>query len=361
MISTRHNSVYRRSRTAVKALLPGGFRFLPVRTTGFLRTCRTVHAFTLLLVLALLTACGTDGSHFKLEGRLLHLGGGEFYVYSPDGELQGIDTIKIQAGRFTYEMPCTRPQTLMIVFPNYTEQPVFAQPGKSVSIEGDASHLKEMKVSGTKDNKLMDGFRKQVAQCSPPEAVQRARTLRRYFLQMPDADLKEAARLTAALTAAQPDNGSLKRIQQRLAMLGTVRAGSAVPAVGSTRALDGTVIDRAWLTRAPATFVCAWASWNYASMSYLRQAADVAQQSGGRLQVLGICLDASPAEARQALRGQNITCVSVCDGRMTACPLFRALGLYDIPDNVLVRQGRIAALHLPADQLSARLKAESGQ
>ena len=39
-------------------------------------------------------------------------------------------------------MECQKEMTLMIVFPNFTEQPVFAAPGKSVDIKGDASHLK---------------------------------------------------------------------------------------------------------------------------------------------------------------------------------------------------------------------------
>ena len=33
----------------------------------------------------IMVSCGTDSKHFKLEGRLLNLNQGEFYVYSPDG------------------------------------------------------------------------------------------------------------------------------------------------------------------------------------------------------------------------------------------------------------------------------------
>jgi hypothetical protein len=63
--------------------------------------------------------------------------------------------------------------TLMIVFPNFTEQPVFAAPGKSVDIKGDASHLKEMKVKGTKPNELMNQLREQIANASPNEIQNR--------------------------------------------------------------------------------------------------------------------------------------------------------------------------------------------
>ena len=34
----------------------------------------------------------------------------------------------------------------MLVFPNFSEQPIFAQSGKTVNVKGDATHLKEMSV-----------------------------------------------------------------------------------------------------------------------------------------------------------------------------------------------------------------------
>ena len=102
-----------------------------------------------------MVSCSTDDSHFQIDGRLLHLNQGEFYVYTPDGDNGKLDTIKVEAGRFSYEVPCRRPMTLMIIFPNFTEQPVFAEPGKTVEIRGSASNLKEMEVKGTDDNKLM--------------------------------------------------------------------------------------------------------------------------------------------------------------------------------------------------------------
>ena len=89
---------------------------------------KTIIATLLALIMV---SCGTDKRHFKIDGRLLNLNQGEFYVYSPDGSLGGVDTIKVQAGRFTYKVECQKEMTLMIVFPNFTEQPVFAAPGKT--------------------------------------------------------------------------------------------------------------------------------------------------------------------------------------------------------------------------------------
>ena len=81
-----------------------------------------------LPALFLLASCGEDSKHFKIEGRLLQINQGEFYLYSSDGTISGFDTIKVQGGRFSHEIECDHPTTLTLVFPNFSEQPIFAEP-----------------------------------------------------------------------------------------------------------------------------------------------------------------------------------------------------------------------------------------
>lgn len=161
----------------------------------------------MLAALWLLAACGEDSKHFKLEGRMLQMNSGEFYVYSDDGDIDGFDTIKVQGGRFAYEIPCEHPFTFTVVFPNYSQLPIFAEPGKTVEVDGDASHLKALKIKGSKTNELMSAFREHVANASPPETKQFAAQfikdhadspvslylLKRYFVATPMPDYQQAA------------------------------------------------------------------------------------------------------------------------------------------------------------------------
>ena len=233
--------------------------------------------FTLIAVAAIATlaSCGTDSNHFKIDGRLLNLNQGEFYVYSLEGGEKALDTIKVQAGRFTYDVECTSPKTLMIVFPNFTEQPVFAQPGKSVDIKGDASHLKEMTVKGTKDNELMNSFREQIHSASPLEQAKYARQfvedhpaslvspylVRRYFIANVRPDLRTAADLLKRIEAAQPDNGYVHRLQGMISGRAIINVGSNLPQF-RTSTIDGSFISSKQLLAAPNAVVVAWASWN---------------------------------------------------------------------------------------------------
>lgn len=328
-----------------------------------------MNKFTYFLLLTLvLVSCGTDGQHFKIDGRLLHLNQGEFYVYSPDGDLDGMDTIKVEAGRFTYEVPCGRPMTLMIVFPNYTEQPVFAEPGKTVDVDGSASNLKELKVTGTKENKLMNSFREQIAGASPPEMVKYARQfvedhpesavgsylVRKYFIQTAMPDYAAADKMLALMQKHQPGNGYISRMRQQIKGLDAAAIGKTVPAF-SAYDIDGKSVSNATLSERNMAVVFAWASWSYESVGALRQIAEMRKESQGRFSLIGVCVDANVDECRRSVRNSGIDCPVICDGDMVGGRVYRVLGLSSVPDNIIVENGRITGRNLDLDELKEKL------
>ena len=328
---------------------------------------RIKHCFILLLTL-ITVSCGTDGKHFSIDGQFLHLNQGEFYVYTPDGSMEGIDTIKVEAGRFTYEMECDRPTTLMLIFPNFTEQPVFAEPGKSVTIKGDASHLKEMSVKGTDDNKLMNSFREQIASASPPEIKKYARQfiedhpesavgtylVRKYFIQTASPDYPLANRLIKTMLARQDKNGYLRRLQNMIKGMGNVAVGKPVPAF-TAYDINGRSVSNATVSASPTTVICTWATWSYESISMLQQLCTSQKTSGGHIRVIAISADASAAECRRTMKSNNIDCTVICDQNMIDSRLFKLLGLSSIPDNILIQDGRVTAHSLATPDLMQRL------
>lgn len=317
----------------------------------------------------LLASCGTDSHHFKIDGHLLNLNQGEFYVYSPDGSVtHGMDTIKVQAGRFSYLVECDRPMTLMIVFPNFTEQPVFAEPGKSVDIKGNASHLKELTVKGTKANKLMNAFREQILSASPAEtkkcAIQMAEDnpesavavylVRRYLVTVDRPDYTTAARLLKLIVEKQPDNQFAARLLASCNGKTTINNGS-LPRF-SANDINGKVVNNATLASVPNVVFYVWATWNYSSTSQLSQLADKERQSDGKLKVVSICLNPDKSSCQRTLKqygADNIT--TICDGRMVNGDLFNKLGLYNLPDNILIKNGAIAEQHIEFSRLIGML------
>ena len=317
-----------------------------------------------LLLVLILISCGTRSGHFKMEGRFLHMNQGELYVYSPDGGIDGLDTIKIEAGRFAYEIPCSKPATLVIIFPNYSVQPIFAESGGSVEVKADASHLKEMEVKGTDDNELMTKFRKQIANSSPPDELKYAiqfikdhpestvsvYLLNRYLIQTETPDYKQAANLLMILLKEQPGNVTLGRLQRQISGLGTLRVGDKLPNF-TAKDVNGKLINNATLAN-QTIIISTWAAWSYESLDFQRALNDAVK--AGKIAALGISVDANPKEVRQALKNDNITFPNVCDGKMLSTPLLKTFGLTTVPDNIVVRNGKIIERGITANTVRQR-------
>ena len=317
-----------------------------------------------LLLVLILISCGTRSGHFKMEGRFLHMNQGELYVYSPDGGIDGLDTIKIEAGRFAYEIPCSKPATLVIIFPNYSVQPIFAESGGSVEVKADASHLKEMEVKGTDDNELMTKFRKQIANSSPPDELKYAiqfikdhpestvsvYLLNRYLIQTETPDYKQAANLLKILLKEQPGNVTLGRLQRQISGLGTLKVGDKLPNF-TTKDINGKLINNATLAN-QTIIISTWAAWSYESLDFQHALNDAVK--AGKIAALGISVDANPKEVRQALKNDDITFPNVCDGKMLSTPLLKTFGLTTVPDNIVVRNGKIIERGITANTVRQR-------
>lgn len=317
-----------------------------------------------LLLVLILISCGTRSGHFKMEGRFLHMNQGELYVYSPDGGIDGLDTIKIEAGRFAYEIPCSKPATLVIIFPNYSVQPIFAESGGSVEVKADASHLKEMEVKGTDDNELMTKFRKQIANSSPPDELKYAiqfikdhpestvsvYLLNRYLIQTETPDYKQAANLLKILLKEQPGNVTLGRLQRQISGLGTLKVGDKLPNF-TAKDVNGKLINNATLA-SQTIIISTWAAWSYESLDFQRALNDAVK--AGKIAALGISVDANPKEVRQALKNDDITFPNVCDGKMLSTPLLKTFGLTTVPDNIVVRNGKIIERGITANTVRQR-------
>ena len=323
----------------------------------------------LLLLTLVLVSCGTDSYHFEINGRLINLNQGEFYVYSPDGGIIGIDTIKVDGGRFAYEIPCDQPCVLMIVFPNFSQQPVFAAPGKQVEVRGDASHLKELEVKGTKANELMTKFRQQVVSASPPEMKKYAEQfvkdhpdspvspylVNQYFVQTPQPDYAKALELLTLMTTLQPKNGLLNRLLPDIKQMKDVAFSGKLKDFYTTD-MKGRPVSAANLRAAQVAVINVWASWSYESMEIQRLLKEQQRKNHGSLQVLSINVDVTVKKCRDTQEMDSITWPTICDGLMFDGKLVRQLGLTSIPDNIVLQNGNIVARGLSPQEMREKLE-----
>ena len=321
------------------------------------------HLFSFMLF-----SCGSDRRTFLLEGTFKGFNQGELYIYGVNGSHR-LDTISVVKGRIHYEVTLEDPVTLSLVFPNFSELPVFAEPRAEVELEGDASHLKETRISGTDANEEMTKFRLRAAGMTPPEATKAAETfireqptspvalylLNKYFTQIPSPDYKKCIELIGELQKAQPAEPSLKGLAEKMKGLGSLKDGAKISSFTATD-INGKTVKSSDLN-ATVNIIFTWAKWNYESVSMQRQLTFFQQRYKDNLKIVGICLDTDKKECRKTAEKDSVKWNTICDGKMWESPLLKQLGLSYVPDNIMIdSKGKIIAHTLHINELQDKTR-----
>ena len=314
-------------------------------------------------------SCGPDGDHFEMKGKFKGFNQGELYIYATDGPSQKLDTIAIINGSFEYSTTLDGLRTYVIVFPNFSELPIIGQPGKKVTVEGDASHLKEVEVKGTKENEAMTAFRLQTSQMTPPEVVKAAEEfindnpqalasiyiLNKVFIQSQTPDYDKALELATTIMNASPENHAIAKLKKQLEGLKNYKEKGQLPKFTVTD-IDGKTVSNVDLY-AKVNVISTWASWNYDSQNAQRKLKRLERMHGSQLKFVSICLDASKKECRKNMDRDSIRWHNICDGKMWETPILGQLGLYFLPDNIITdSKGKIIAHSITTNELERKIE-----
>lgn len=300
------------------------------------------------LLLLSLTACGLPSGHIRLEGEFKGIQQAEFYVYSEDGAFDGVDTVAVADGKFAYERPLDRKAVLTLLFPNFSEMHVVAEPGKTVRLSGDAAKLLETEISGTEENELLTAFRLQ--NFHKPEGNQKMAVadfihshpgtwaamvlFRKYFANAEAPDAATALSLLDAMKKAQPGNDALHDLDNRVRPM--LQAGEGQPLPDFTaQTLDGKKLSRADFSGKP-LLVCFCASWNNEFQQTLNCLHRLKKAHGSSLGLLAVSLDPSQQVFARQMEHDTLARYAVCEGRAFSSPLALRFGVRYVPGFLLV-------------------------
>ena len=144
------------------------------------------------------------------------------------------------------------------------------------------------------------------------------------------------------MQSKQTDQADLSRMIRQLGAMSHVGVGSVLPTF-STYDTKGRLVSSSNLSSGLAV-ICTWASWSYDSMDMLRTLKQLQRQSGGRLNVVSLSVDASRS-----------SWPNVCDGQMFDSRPLQQLGMMGVPDNIIVKDNRIVARNLMGTQLHDKI------
>ena len=312
-------------------------------------------------------SCDKTDTRFRIDGKFKNMNQAELFLINLQEGTK--DTLHVTDGRFSYETNLSDTTTMIIVFPNFSELPIIAEPGKDIDIEGDASHLKATTVEGSANNELMTAFRMKTNDMMPPDIVKEAEKyikqhagtpvaaylLRRYFIIAAEGDYEKTVELATIIRDAQPTRVSIVQMYNQVEALRNIKTTGKIP---DFKAIDtkGHEVTNDTLNT-DINVICLWTSWNYNSQSMLRQLGRLQKDNPEKISVVFITIDATPEEGKLYLERDSLKFPHICDSLQWESPLIRTLGFAYVPDNIITdRQGNIVARSLGNDKLKEKIE-----
>lgn len=306
------------------------------------------------ILLLFLVSCGPAKDRMRFEGTLNGISDAEFYVYSEDGAFEGIDTVRITDGKFSYERQLSHPAILTLLYPNFSQSYVIAEPGKTIKLKGDASTIGEATLSGTEQNEKLSDFRKKhvndVATNQSLAAAQFVRdnakslaavaVFRMYFANKQSTNAQTALQLLDVLKKAQPKEAAVVSLDQFFRPIYQNSDGQLLPSF-TAQTLDGRKVSSTDY-RGKNLVIAFTAAWQSDSRSLLVQLRRKLHTLNGKWTCLVVSLDVDRNLLRSNLRSDSISYPVVCDLKAFNSPLVNQLGVHYVPSLLLVNaQGRI--------------------
>ncbi len=308
------------------------------------------------------------GNKFELEGQLLNMDQGTIYVYSSDGLIQNIDTILIKGGRFEYKRAIERKGTLILVFPNFSEIPVFAEPGEDADLKGNAQQLNKLTIDGNDDNEIMTTFRMETFEKAPPaikkiaeetikknpESLTAVWLLEKYFIKCQKPEYKKALKYAKELKAKQPNNGILSELIQNLEALSKGETSVMLPKFTATD-VEGKTISNETI-KGKKTIIYAGANWDYEALLD-RNIRQYLTDDIYNFNALKISLDASAEQTNKPHDSEKNKLFVVCQEKMFNSPIMKTLNLHGLGDNIVVdANGKIIARNIAPSEVERFIK-----
>jgi hypothetical protein len=299
--------------------------------------------FSFLSLGLLLSACGPTGNHFKIEGRLKGMQPGEIYIYSLSDNNARFDTLKVKSGSFVYEGTAEEPTPYVLVFQNGLEQVIFVDGGQTLEYTASANDMKNYKVKGSDENKLLNEFRTETSAMTQVKLKAAARSfieghpaspvsvymLDKYFVQDSEIAYSEILQLTQLLKKHQKNNVYLIDLETNIKILQSGDVGKTIPKLQLTTK-TGKELNLGSISKSH-LLVGFWATWLTDAWDMMSSLRNMSKDYSSSLQVLAISLDTQQYKWEEFVRTDSLVLDNVCDFKSWDSPTVQKFGVRELP------------------------------
>ena len=189
-----------------------------------------------------------------------------------------------------------------------------------------------------------------------PKSLVSIYLLNKYFIHTPQQDFQQAHALMKIIQKENPGKKNLSVLTKQLEGLKELKNSGKLPKFTSTD-IKGKPISSGDLY-AKVNVITTWASWSYESLNIQRQLKRLEKKYGtSKLKIVSFCLDANQKECRKFMDRDSITWCNICDERMWETPALTKLGLFKMPDNIIIdSHGKIIAHSLSTGELNRKIE-----
>ena len=312
-----------------------------------------------IIILLAFISCNPNSDIVRITGDFANLEQAEFYIYSPTGAIDRLDTIKIEGGEFEYTARIEGEAIFRLMYPNFSELTIFARPGDEIELRGDAQNLSAVDVDGSDDNEVYTEFREDITDLPSDTSLQIARKVifkyprlavsrylfQEYFLLSDSLSHGDVAEVYDSLCRANPDDLELSKLSRKVKSYGVLADGQPLPSFRlhtRTSAFSGSEEGREISSRefrGSYLLIAFWGSWKSGSQSALyrvRRFRREMEAKGLQLQAISYSLDADLRELTRIEEADSVDYHSFCDFQSFLSPLVQQWGITDLPYFVLV-------------------------
>ena len=283
-----------------------------------------------------------------MKGSIKNVNQVDLYVFAEGVHNPRIDTIRVRGGEFTYERKVSQTEILTLLFPNFSEIQLVAEPGTNLELRADASNLSGIIVKGTKENELLTEFSHATNGKKESEkrlaaqqfiydnvATQAAvAVFREQFVKTLNPILSEAQPLLDTLSAAQPNNELLHSMLTRFLPQLSSSVGQNLPTFEEVSLTGDTLTNKQFEGKPLA--IAIWSSWVRDVRKHLRNLDHLQKTYGEDINFLLISLDASRIDCERYLKYDTVHAPIICDQQAMQSPLVSTFGVRQMPEFILV-------------------------